>query len=305
MEKKDVAAVSAGLAAVSLSNETPANQEEDDDDSSLFAEPPPQPDCVICMLPLPIDPELVTYSTCCGKILCGGCSFMHQKSIYITNKKRLAKARKEHTEPPPLLEMTCPFCRVPVPDDSSPEEKNRENLTRLQKRANSGDAEALKNMALHYKDGSLGLPKDEGKFMEMALRASSLGIAEAHYELATVFLDEAKFTPTDLSMARVYLKKAAKGGHILSHHKLGAIERVMGHEKRAVRHWRIAAAAGHKPSADFLVECFQDGLITKESLEESMRARYDASKAFRSEERDQHFEYVKSHGEANDAKSYC
>ena len=101
MEKKDsedAATVSAGLAAVILKDETPANQDADedvDDEASLFAEPPPQPDCVICMLPLPIDPGLHSYSACCGNTFCGGCSFAHQKSIHVTNEKRQAKARRE------------------------------------------------------------------------------------------------------------------------------------------------------------------------------------------------------------------
>ena len=42
-------------------------------DVELFKRPPQKEDCPICMLPLPSLSTGSKYSSCCGKIICGGC----------------------------------------------------------------------------------------------------------------------------------------------------------------------------------------------------------------------------------------
>ena len=280
----DKAAVSADLGALCLADdeapgadeEAEAEQVPDDDDSSLFDEPPPRPDCDICMLPLPIDTCFNTYMPCCGKTVCSGCDLTSQLTIERTNQKRIEKAKKERLPPPPLLEDLCPFCRIEAPDSG-------ELLTRLQKRVKLGDSNAVGQMALYCRDGDLGVPVDEEKSLELAHQAASLGSVNTHLMLG-IFYSSEDFGVNSTALA--HFKAAAKSGCVRSHAILGEMEFFDGNKKNAVRHWRISAAAGHKPSVDGLIRCFQEGLISKESLEKSMRAKHEACQAMRSEDRD-------------------
>ena len=246
------------------------------DGASVVDEPPPRPDCDICMLPLPIDTCFNTYMPCCGKTVCSGCDLTSQLTIERTNQKRIEKAKKERLPPPPLLEDLCPFCRVEAPDSG-------ELLARLQKRVKLGDSNAVGQMALYCRDGDLGVPVDEEKSLELAHQAASLGSVNAHLMLG-IFYSSEDFGVNSTALA--HFKAAAKSGCVRSHAILGEMEFFDGNKKTAVRHWRISAAAGHKPSVDGLIRCFQEGLISKESLEKSMRAKHEACQAMRSEDRD-------------------
>ena len=85
-------------------------------DDALFKEPPPKEECPICMLPLPLNPEVWRYQTCCGKILYNGC--IHAANM--ADNRRL-----------------CPFCRT---HDVSSEGGA---IERIKKRVEGGDAEAI------------------------------------------------------------------------------------------------------------------------------------------------------------------
>ena len=65
-------------------------------DDILFKEPPQVEDCPICFLPLPYMDTGIKYQSCCGKIICSGCTaaFMRMHDINGIG--------------------TCPFCRTPV-----------------------------------------------------------------------------------------------------------------------------------------------------------------------------------------------
>ena len=45
-------------------------------DKALFKQPPPNEECPICMLPMPIYPYDRRYQSCCGKNICEGCKHM-------------------------------------------------------------------------------------------------------------------------------------------------------------------------------------------------------------------------------------
>ena len=66
-------------------------------DVELFKRPPQKEDCPICMLPLPSLSTGSKYSSCCGKIICGGCV--------------LAVALRDKDE------KKCQFCRTPAPNE--------------------------------------------------------------------------------------------------------------------------------------------------------------------------------------------
>ena len=291
----DEAAVSADLCALRLADnadegagaeeQAKAGQEvaDDDDVSSLFDEPPPRPDCDICMLSLPIQAGFQSYLACCGKTICTGCVYAQTTTILKTNKKRIEKAKKEQLPPPPLLEHTCPYCRIEVPFGEGCEQ---ESLGLLQKRVETGDPLAVAQMAFSYRDGDFGLSPDRRKFLELIHQAASLGSANAHHEVGKLYGSWGLGVKRNLSTSRAHYEAAAKSGHANARHALGEIEYAYGNKKTAVRHWRISAAAGYKPSVDELIKCFAQGLLSKESLEESMRAKHEACQAMRSEDRD-------------------
>ena len=295
----DDAAVSADLGALILADaaeeeakaeaeaEAEAEQEvaeDGDDDSSLFNEPPPRPDCDICMLTLPIQNKFHSYMSCCGKVICAGCIATHTLKILETNEKRIEKAKKEKKPPPPLLKRACPFCRTEVH-----EEGDQNTLDRMQKRVELDDPDTLLQLAFYYRDGDYGLSPDEGKYWDFLEKAASLGSADAHYVLGIAAEDYS-------SIARAHFEAGAKSGCVPSRHELGEMEYAVGNKKVAVRHWRMSAAAGYNRSVKELIKCFQEGLLSKESLEESIRAKHVACEAIRSEERDKFVEVMKQTG---------
>ena len=303
----DSMAVSADLGSLSLTDERPVAEEgaeveqvADDDDSSLFDEPPPQPDCDICMQPLPIRASIQPYMNCCGKTLCFGCSKKHETTILRTNEKRIEKAKKEQLPPPPLLKELCPFCRMELPEAG--EKGEQQALDRTQKRVELGDPDAMLQLSFYYRDGDYGLSADVKKFLELAHQAASLGSVDAHCCLGNIYrLGNCGVSP-NIETALAHFGAAAKGGHVPSRHNLGKFDYDNGNKKTAVRHWRISAAAGCQPSVDELIQCFQEGHLSKKTLEESIRAKHEACEAIRSEDRDLALEMMIQKGQ--DVESY-
>ena len=254
-------------------------------------ESPPKEDCVICMLPLPLESMMASYQACCGKRLCGGCVIEHARVINATNEERETNEDLAHL---PLLDETCAFCREPIPDPPP----SLENLRRLQKRVELGDAEATKQLGLHYTVGGYGLPVDKRKALELFHRSADLGDARACNELCKAYLDSDYLgVSLNPAMAFKYQVLAAKRGHAIARHSLGRLEMGKGNMDLAVRHWRISAAAGLKESASKLIKCFQHGHISKGDLEESIRAQHNAREEARSDERDRFIDYLKETGQ--------
>jgi hypothetical protein len=250
-------------------------------------ESPPKEDCVICMLPLPLESMMVSYQACCGKRLCSGCVIEDQRIVNATNEERESNEDLAHL---PLLDDTCPFCREPTPDPFP----SLENLRRLQKRVELGDAEAMKQLGLHHMTGGYGLPVDKRKALELFHRSADLGDARACDELRKAYLDSDYLgVSLNPAMAFKYHVLAAKRGHIIARHSLGRIEMGKGNMDLAVRHWRISAAAGLKESTNKLIKCFQHGHISKGDLEESIRAQHNAREEARSDERDRFIDFLK------------
>jgi len=66
---------------------------------------PPWEECPICMLVMPIDERFCRYFPCCGKSMCGGCCYQHEKS------REQATEREQMWVP-----HACAFCRTAVPE---------------------------------------------------------------------------------------------------------------------------------------------------------------------------------------------
>ena len=89
-------------------------------DEALFKGHPPNEDCPICFLPLPLDIYKTTFNACCGKGICNGCiDAMHEE----------ASGRGKIN--------ICAFCREPNPIS------DEEAIQRIQKLKESDHAYAF------------------------------------------------------------------------------------------------------------------------------------------------------------------
>ena len=102
-------------------------------DEDLFKQPPPNDECPICMLTLPLEAQMSQYQECCGKIICMGCS---------------------HADDMRDDRCLCPFCRAPSVTSEG------EHIKMVEKRVASGDVNAMRNLACHYSRGDMGLPQN-------------------------------------------------------------------------------------------------------------------------------------------------
>jgi hypothetical protein len=231
---------------------------------------PPQEECPICMRVLPIHAALQTYHACCGKTICGGCDFQHQMK---------SGERK-----------TCAFCRMRLP------QSDEEIVTRLSKRVELKDPNAMNNLALIYGDGGSGLPVDHAKCIELLRQSASLGFPGAHYQLGLFHGNGEMGLQQNEEEANRHHKEAAEGGHLPSRHNIGCKEYNNDNPVAAMRHWRLCSSLGTKRSMECLIVCFEDGLIHHRDLAESIQVMYRARAEMKSDDRDKHIAYLKMAG---------
>ena len=175
-------------------------------------------------------------------------------------------------------QIPCPFCRTPASVSDG------EIVEELKKRAESDDAQAIYNIGCCYRDGELGLPRSNKKAIKLWLRAASLGHAAAYDNLG-VLHDNGEGVERDTKKAKHYYELAAMGGDAHARHNLGCSENDAGNMNRAVRHWMIAAAAGHDDSLGKIRECFLRGYATKDDYEKALRAHKEAKDEMKSDQR--------------------
>ena len=233
---------------------------------------PPQEECPICMLVFPIHPSLRMYNACCGKTICSGCDYQQQMK------------NGEQAD-------ACAFCRTTLP------ESDEEVLAQLRKRVELKDPKALLNMALYYGGGELGLPRDQTKCIELLRESAGLGFPHAQYQLGIYHYYGEMGLEQNKEEALKYFKKATEGDHLAARRYLGSSERISGNYVAAMRHWRLSAAGGYKPSMNCLIFYFECGFLHHADLAVTLRAFYRARAEMKSKDRDQHIEYLKQTGE--------
>ena len=261
--------------------------------SGLFDEPMPRPCCAICVVVLPLNPEMSIYATCCGQTFCGGCLYAQLKAI---DKINQGKANGQA-----WIEYSCPFCRTQMLSN----DENHLHVERLEKRVKLGDVCAMRTLSGAYVNGDLGLPVDHSKAVELAHRAIDLGSADACVDLGSWYYDGGVGLGKNETKAKMYWEVAAKRGDVDARSNLGDIEHNIREqsmhnsaerkmrEELAVAHWRISAAAGSKLSMKSLTEYFETGIIVKEQYEEIERAHNEACEEMKSEDRDRFIEHHK------------
>jgi tetratricopeptide (TPR) repeat protein len=253
-------------------------------DEALFKDPPAKEDCPICFLPMPatiISCALLPPATilsvpiynfaiahrevagedteihypCCGKNICKGC--VYSFCVAGNNGK-------------------CPFCNS---DRSSKtdEESNEE----IMKRAEANDAASMNMLANYYEHGRQNIQQDHTKAVELYARAAELGYSKAHNNLAGVYHEGG-----NLKKAKFHWEAAAMLGHELARNNLGCMEAKSGNMDRAVKHLTIAASAGDYQAMHHLRTGFEGGVVSRESINSTLKAYNNSCAEVRSEARD-------------------
>ena len=235
---------------------------------------PPRDECPICMRALPIHTMLRTYSTCCGKTICGGCNMQHSM-----------KSREQGVRP------TCAFCRTAAP------RSGEEDLVLLKKRIEKKDPQAMLSMAMHYGYGQRGLPVDQAMCVELLRQSTALGYPGAYSKLGDLYYSGEVGLEQNGEEALKFWHKAAEGGHLSSLHNLGCRVARDGDRVAAMRYWRLSASAGYKLSMGVLIGCFENWrLLHHADLAETLQAFCRSRGEMKSEEREQWIKHLKKIG---------
>ena len=230
-------------------NHNKENTDNDDDivDELLFQAIPPQDDCIICTLPLPIDNMGTVYNSCCGNTICHGC---WMKNSWVT------KERGRQLIPQRELDLRCPFCRKTTPASDN------EFIIRNKKRMELNDSNAIFIASQYYKKGKCGLPQEPERAFQLCLRASELGNTKAYNNLG-LFYKEGVVVPKDMAKAKGYYEMAAKKGNIEARYNLGMGEMEKENYQTAGKHLLISAAAGDALSLVEIADCYKYRHVTK------------------------------------------
>ena len=234
-------------------------------DEKLFEQPPPEDDCPICMIRLPMLETGRTYMACCGKIICNGCMYAVQSRI----------TKEEHD--------VCPFCR------SRPPTSDEEMIKRYKKRMVLDDAAAIYNMGNYYSEGQCGLSQNKDKAFELWHRAGelgSIGSALAYQNLSCVY-GFGRGVDADEKKAKHYRESAAMLGSIHARHNLGIIESRAGKMDRALRHLMIAVKDGGLESLKIIKHFYSLGYAEKDDYAKALRSYQSYLDEIKSDQRDE------------------
>jgi len=224
-------------------------------DEALFKEVEPE-ECPICFISLPLHSHLVSFRTCCGKKICNGCSY----EIFMS-----------------VGEDICAFCRTP------PASTAEIKLKRLKNLMDKGNDYAYNVVAFSFAEGINSLPQDWNKANEFYLKAGDC--AEAYYNLGVNF-EDGRGVEVDLKKAQHYYELATIKGYVDARQNLGVLENEAGNPYRAVKHWILAARAGHKECLDAVKQGYMAGFVTKDEYANTLRAYHERQKEMKSDARD-------------------
>jgi TPR repeat protein len=154
----------------------------------------------------------------------------------------------------------------------------------MMRRVEANDAASIFMLAVSYHHGVRGFQQDHAKAIELYARAASLGDKEAHNNLAGIYHEGG-----DMKKAKFYFEAAAMAGHDIARYNLGSLESNSGNVEgavRAINYWTIAASAGHYNAMHELRELFDQGVVSRESIDSTLTAYNSSCAEMRSEARD-------------------
>ena len=241
------------------------------EDEGLWKPHQPNEECPVCFVPLPLDERACTYRVCCGKTICAGCTMETIRADNVINKKRAKKKL-------PPVDNGCPFCRSAT----------KEVKSSYEERIHKGDGRAAYTLACSYREGDadIDVTKDEAKSLELLHHAADdLSYSGAASYLGYVYsmVDNGH---KDETKGRKYLEDAVTMGDVKARFFLGFIEAQNDNIDLAIRHWKLAAAAGDTVSMKHLWEFFHQGMLEKAEVVKALRVHKETCDAINSVERE-------------------
>ena len=236
-------------------------------DKKLFKEPPQLQDCPICFIRLPTLNSGRRYKTCCGKVICSGCSYA---PVYDNQGNEVDIVKQNE----------CAFCRVVAP------KTNEEMIKREVIRVEANDAIAIRELGGYYQDGTNGYPQNHAKALELFHRAAELGYAKAYNNIGYVYYNGIG-VEVDEKEAKHYYELGAMRGDSTARHNLGELEKEAGNMDRALKHHMIAVAGGYSKSLKDIHELYSNGRATKEDYTEALRSYQAYLGDIKSKQRDE------------------
>jgi len=232
-------------------------------DDMLFKQPPRYEDCPICFLRIPTLNSGWRYMSCCGKVICSGCS---HAPVYDNQGNKIDGGK-------------CPFCRVVAP------RSEKEAAEREKKRAEAGDPIAIYNQGSNYSLGLRGYPQDFTKAFELFHRAGELGNPKGYGTLGFCNM-HGDGVEVNRHMAMLHYEMAAMMGDVTARYNLGIEEKNEGNMKRAMRHYMIAVGSGHSQSLNQINQLYKKGHATKDDYTKALRLYQEYLGEIKSDQRD-------------------
>ena len=227
-------------------------------EEQLFKEVEPD-ECPLCFLSMPICGDDTSVSSCCGKRICNGCVYGMEMSEGGAD--------------------LCAFCRTPKAIS------NEEEIKRTKKLMDKGNVEAFLLLSGYYIHGSRGLAQDWKKALDLMIKAGELGSTIAYYNLGVSY-SNGMGVEVDENKAKRYFELAAMGGDITARHHLGALDGMAGNERQAIKHFILAARAGHERALEGVKLGYMVGIVTKEEYGDALRSYQVRQDEMKSDARD-------------------
>jgi TPR repeat protein len=192
---------------------------------------------------------------CCGKRICRGCEYSFNQTGNESN---------------------CPFCNSD--HGGKPVE---EEVADMMKRVAANDPASICMLATHYHLGRAGFQQNHAKTVELLTKSAELGFSKAHSLLGNVY-----YIGGTSKKAKFHYEAAAMAGDEVSRYNLAICENELGNMDRAVKHLKIGASAGDSRAMHQLRTFFEEGTVSRESIDSTLIAYNNSCAEMRSEARD-------------------
>jgi TPR repeat protein len=124
------------------------------------------------------------------------------------------------------------------------------------------------------------LEQDHTEALKLLTKSADLGFSQAHCHLGDIYREERNMK------AKFHYEAAAMAGHDGTRNNLGYIKFNSGNKEQALKHIRIAAAAGNCIAMFGLITCFEQGLMPQEAIDSTLEAYNNSCAKMRSKARD-------------------
>ena len=233
-------------------------------DEQLFRQPPPpNEDCPICFLQLPLLLTGWRYMSCCGKVICSGCIYA---PVYDNQGNKVDNQK-------------CPFCRTKKPYTE------KEAIKRMLERVDASDPKAIYNLGVCFSEGSRGFPQEYTKALELHHRAVELGCVDAYGNIALAYCNGIG-VEVNMEKARHYYELGSMKGDPTARYNLGVMEVHLDNTDRALKHYMIAVRGGDSASLNEIKRLYSNGNATKDDYTKALQSYQEYLSEIKSDQRD-------------------